>query len=100
MLASTGWYAKIRHPQYDGFVLILLGFLFQWPTLLTLLMFPILVFMYSRLAIIEEKEMIKEFGEKYLIYAKNTPRFIPKLSLFQKSQQGTVGKHLSKGVTK
>lgn len=78
-LATTGLYAKIRHPQYDGFVLILLGFLFQWPTLLTLLMFPILVFMYARLAIIEEKEMVKEFGEKYLSYAKQTPRFIPKL---------------------
>ena len=85
-LATTGLYAKIRHPQYDGFVLILLGFLFQWPTLLTLLMFPILVFMYTRLAIIEEKEMVKEFGEKYLSYAKQTPRFIPRLSFFQKTE--------------
>lgn len=49
-LATTGPYAKIRHPQYVAFVMILFGFLLQWPTLLTLLMFPILLFMYGRLA--------------------------------------------------
>jgi protein-S-isoprenylcysteine O-methyltransferase Ste14 len=47
-LATTGPYAYLRHPQYAAFLLILLGFLFQWPTLLTLLMFPILVVMYVR----------------------------------------------------
>ncbi len=92
-LATSGLYAKIRHPQYDGFVLMLLGFLLQWPTILTLLMFPILVTMYTRLAIIEEKEMVKEFGEKYCAYAKVTPRFIPKLSFFHKSQTREVLKH-------
>ena len=43
-LAVTGPYAYVRHPQYDGFILIMLGFLLQWPTLVTLIMFPILVF--------------------------------------------------------
>ena len=50
-LATTGPYAYVRHPQYVGFVLIMLGFLLQWPTLITLVMFPILVFMYVRLAL-------------------------------------------------
>ena len=36
-LATTGPYARVRHPQYDAFVLILFGFLLQWPTILTLL---------------------------------------------------------------
>ncbi|NIV48243.1 MAG: isoprenylcysteine carboxylmethyltransferase family protein, partial [Gammaproteobacteria bacterium] len=49
-LACTGPYARIRHPQYVGFVLIMVGFLVQWPTLVTLTMFPILVYMYVRLA--------------------------------------------------
>ena len=53
-LATTGPYARIRHPQYVAFVLILLGFLLQWPTLLTLLMFPILLIMNGRLALSEE----------------------------------------------
>ena len=79
-LATTGLYSYIRHPQYIGFMAILLGFLLQWPTLITLLMFPILVFMYTRLALVEEKEMIKEFGSKYDSYRKTTPAFIPKIS--------------------
>ena len=79
-LATTGLYAWIRHPQYVGFVSIMLGFLFQWPTLVTLTMFPILVFMYARLAKLEEKEMIKEFHGQYMRYAKETPAFVPKLS--------------------
>ena len=77
-LAVTGPYARIRHPQYVAFILILLGFLLQWPTLLTLIMFPILLLMYSRLAIKEEAEMSKQFGAVYDSYAQQTPRFIPK----------------------
>ena len=78
-LATTGLYARIRHPQYVGFVVIMLGFLFQWPTILTLLMFPILLFMYAKLAVSEEKEMEKEFGNSYLEYKRKTPAFIPKI---------------------
>lgn len=76
-LAATGPYARIRHPQYVAFVFILLGFLLQWPTLLTLLMFPVLLLMYGRLAITEEAEMRKQFGEEFEQYARRTPRFLP-----------------------
>ena len=77
-LATTGPYAYLRHPQYVAFTLILLGFLLQWPTLLTLLMFPILVVMYVRLARREEREALAAFGEAYVEYAGNTPAFIPR----------------------
>ena len=76
-LATTGVYARIRHPQYVAFVLILLGFLLQWPTLLTLVMFPILLVMYGRLAVTEEREMRQQFGATFDAYAARTPRFIP-----------------------
>lgn len=76
-LATTGPYARMRHPQYVGFVMILFGFLLQWPTLLTLLMFPFLLVMYARLAITEEKEMRKQFGSEYDAYASHTQRFLP-----------------------
>jgi len=79
-LATTGAYARVRHPQYAGFVLIMVGFLFQWPTLVTLVMFPILVFMYVHLARREEREAIAEFGEQYVRYASKTPAFFPHLS--------------------
>lgn len=80
-LATTGWYARVRHPQYVGFVTIMLGFLFQWPTLVTLVMFPVLVFMYARLARSEEKEMEKTFRQTYRNYANKTPAFIPKIDI-------------------
>ena len=76
-LATAGPYARIRHPQYVAFVLILLGFLLQWPTLLTLLMFPILLVMYGRLAVTEEAEMQAQFGAAFESYANQTPRFFP-----------------------
>lgn len=79
-LATTGAYARVRHPQYLGFLLIMAGFLFQWPTLVTLAMFPILVFMYVRLAHREEREALAEFGPTYAEYARRTPRWIPALS--------------------
>ena len=79
ILATTGPYAKMRHPQYVAFVIIMFGFLLQWPTILTLIMFPILVWMYVRLAKSEEKEAEKEFGEAWDIYARNTSAFLPSL---------------------
>jgi len=78
-LATTGLYAYVRHPQYVGFILIMLGFLLQWPTLLTLIMFPILVAMYVRLARMEEHDAFAEFGEAYARYAATTPAFFPRL---------------------
>jgi protein-S-isoprenylcysteine O-methyltransferase Ste14 len=77
-LATSGPYTHLRHPQYVGFILIMLGFLVQWPTVLTLAMFPILLLMYWRLALREEREVAAEFGEKYRQYAEQVPRFIPK----------------------
>ena len=76
-LATAGPYARVRHPQYVAFVVILTGFLLQWPTLLTLLMFPVLLVMYGRLAITEEREMRQQFGAAFDAYAARTPRFIP-----------------------
>ena len=76
-LAISGPYATIRHPQYVGFIIVMLSFLLQWPTLLTLLMFPILVTMYIRLAHQEERDALAEFGEEYARYAAITPAFLP-----------------------
>jgi protein-S-isoprenylcysteine O-methyltransferase Ste14 len=78
-LATTGASAYVRHPQYVGFMLIMLGFLLQWPTLPTLVMFPILVAMYVRLARREERAALAPFGEAYARYAANTPAFFPRV---------------------
>ncbi len=76
-LATGGIYRYLRHPQYVGFVVIMTGFLLQWPTLLTLAMYPLLVFMYVRLALHEEREAEREFDDAWRQYAARTPRFVP-----------------------
>ncbi|MBY3598722.1 methyltransferase family protein [Rhizobium bangladeshense] len=78
-LATTGPYARVRHPQYDAFVVIMVGFLLQWPTLVTLVMFPVLVWVYVRLAKREEEASRAEFGAAWDAYARAVPRFIPRL---------------------
>lgn len=76
-LACTGPYARIRHPQYVAFVLVMFGFLLQWATIITLLLFPILVWVYVRLAHTEERDAEARFGDQWREYAAHTPRFIP-----------------------
>ncbi|HJW76680.1 MAG TPA: isoprenylcysteine carboxylmethyltransferase family protein [Thermoleophilia bacterium] len=78
-LATAGPYARVRHPQYLGFIVIMVGFLLQWPTFVTAAMFPILLLMYRRLAIREEQEVHKRFGPRWERYAARTPRLFPHL---------------------
>lgn len=77
-LALTGPYARIRHPQYAAFILIMIGFLLQWPTLVTLTLFPILLMTYIRLARREERQALEAFGEEYRDYLLRTPGWWPK----------------------
>ena len=88
-LATTGPYSYVRHPQYVGFVLVMLGFMLQWPTILTLAMFPVLTVMYVKLARDEERDARVEFGEAYAKYAADVPSFIPRLSRILR--QGSAG---------
>jgi protein-S-isoprenylcysteine O-methyltransferase Ste14 len=78
-LVTGGPYAFVRHPQYAGLFLIMIGMLILWPTIITALMFPVLVFMYYRLSKKEEDDMIKEFGDEYRRYMEKTPMLIPGL---------------------
>jgi len=87
-LATTGAYARVRHPQYAAFSMILLGFLVQWPTLLTLAMFPVLVLMYVRLARGEERQALAEFGAEYERYMRDTPAFFPRLGASSGNRTG------------
>ncbi|MEO0827519.1 MAG: isoprenylcysteine carboxylmethyltransferase family protein [Cyanobacteria bacterium J06635_15] len=88
-LATIGVYSRVRHPQYDAFMLIMFGFLLQWPTILTLPMFPILVWMYVQLARQEEREALAEFGEEYARYAAKTPAFFPNLGRAARKSENT-----------
>ncbi len=76
-LATSGPYSRVRHPQYLGFILVLTGFLVQWPTILTLAMYPVLIWMYVRLAKAEERDTQFAFGKEFDAYASRVPAFIP-----------------------
>lgn len=76
-MVTSGLYRLIRHPQYFGLFLITVGFLIQWPTIITVAMWPVLAVMYYRLARREEKGMLAEFGERYFEYKQMVPMFIP-----------------------
>ena len=78
-LVTEGPYSYVRHPQYAGLFIIMISMLIQWPTIITALMFPVLVFAYYRLSKREESDMIKMFGDEYKRYIEKTPMFIPRL---------------------
>jgi protein-S-isoprenylcysteine O-methyltransferase Ste14 len=78
-LATTGPYAVVRHPQDHGFVIILLEFLLQRRTLLTILMLPVLLMMHAGLARAEEREVFRQFGSMSHTYAEKTPVSVPPL---------------------
>ncbi len=77
-LVTDSIYRYVRHPQYTGFFLIIFGFLIQWPTLITLAMAPILLWMYLRLARREEAVMIDQFSDAYRLYMTQVNGFIPR----------------------
>ncbi len=78
-LVTDGVYRYIRHPQYAGLFLIMFGWLLHWPTLFTLMMFPILITVYYMLAVREEKTLEELFGTEYTQYKNRTSRFFPYL---------------------
>ena len=92
-LATTGPYARVRHPQYAGFVVIMIGFLLQWPTLVTLVLFPILVAMYVHLAHREERDAIAAFGDAYRRYMADVPAFFPRLGRSVPPEIGSRERH-------
>lgn len=78
-MITTGLYSKMRHPQYSGILLVTFAFLIQWPTIITLIMWPFLFLMYYRLAQREERNVQKKYKKAFAKYKKEVPMFIPSL---------------------
>ena len=83
-LASDKLYAVVRHPQYTGIFLAVFGQLIHWPTIPTLVLFPVIVWAYYRLSLREERQMIQQFGSSYETYRQNIPMFFPKRGEWKK----------------
>jgi len=80
-LVTSGLYRWVRHPQYFGLFLITIGMLIQWPTIITIAMWPVLMLMYYRLARREEREMESRFGDQYVTYRQRVPMFWPRRAM-------------------
>ncbi len=78
-IVIDGVYAYVRHPQYSGLFLVTLGLLIQWPTMITVVMWPVLIVAYYKLARKEEGEIEREFGDAYKKYKENVPMFVPRI---------------------
>jgi methanethiol S-methyltransferase len=75
-LVTGGLYRYSRHPQYVGILLVTFGWIIHWPTVLTILMWPVLVVVYYRLAREEEGWVAKQDPEAFEEYRRKTPMFI------------------------
>ena len=76
-LVTDGVYGLVRHPQYLGIFLIVFGQLVHWPTIPTLALAPVIVWLYVRLAEREEAALIRGFGDRYLQYREQVPMIVP-----------------------
>jgi len=78
-LMTDGIYARVRHPQYTGLFIILFGEgIVHWPTIVSVVAFPVIVLAYGLLARREEREMLAKFGDEYRDYQERVPMFIPR----------------------
>ncbi len=86
-MAGGELYALMRHPQYVGIMLAVFGQIVHWPTIVTVALFPVIVFVYVRLARKEEKQMLDRFGQAYQDYSKQVPMFLPHWTAIKALQQ-------------
>ena len=78
-MVTTGIYSHVRHPQYLGFLMLTFGMNLEWTTFFTLLLYPVIVVLYYRLARSEEKYSIEVYGDVYKEYMNKVPMLIPRL---------------------
>ena len=65
------------YPVTPLIFLIITGWMFRWLNPTILIMYPILLILYYRLARREEQQVLKEYGEAYIRYKETTPMFFP-----------------------
>lgn len=79
-LASGGLYDLVRHPQYTGLFIAIVGEgLVHWPTIFSVVAFPAIVYAYTKLARREERRMLEAYGEEYRAYQRRVPMFLPRM---------------------
>jgi protein-S-isoprenylcysteine O-methyltransferase Ste14 len=77
-LVSSGTYKIVRHPIYSGTLFLFLGLTLINSSVLPLFYFPLSILLYYLMTIFEEKDLIRIFGNDYILYRQNVKyRIIP-----------------------
>ena len=79
VLLTQGIFSRVRHPLYLGGLLILLSFIVLSISLISMALFVIHFILLNKMATYEEKILEDIFGNLYLDYRKQVPKWIPKL---------------------
>lgn len=89
-LTTDGIYAVVRHPQYLGIIMAIFGEgIVHWPTLASVIFFPVITLAYVWLARKEERELLERFGEQYARYQQRVPMLLPWLRDWPRIFQGS-----------
>lgn len=87
-LNTTGVYSVVRHPLYLGNFLAILGvamsIMVWWFVVIVALAYWLYI---ERIAAAEERFLTAKFGTAYLRWAERTPAFLPRPSLWQRSDR-------------
>ncbi len=89
-LASSGIYARMRHPRYVGMIGAVLGACLLAGTPLMWEVAAIWVCLAVLAIRLEERELRRRFGAAYEEYSRRVPRFIPLPLRPRVGKQGTV----------
>ena len=88
----AGPFAHVRNPLYVGNLLTYVGIgimsnaLFPWLLIIAAGWFS---FQYYQIVMLEENFLEKEFGDAYLDFKRNVPRFLPRVSAYINPVQST-----------
>ena len=74
---TTGVFSFVRHPIYLGSILLYLGFIFLSLSLLSVLIWFIIIVFYHMISRYEEKLLTQRFGSVYEEYKKKVPMLFP-----------------------
>jgi len=76
-VVKSGFYARVRHPQYSFLALAGLGLLMVWPRFILLIIYVHMLWFYYLLARSEEERMQSRYGDLYVAATLNVPMFLP-----------------------
>lgn len=77
-VARTGVYARVRHPRYLFYMVVLISLALLTGAAAIFLLAILNILMYQILAPLEEGVLVDQYGPSYEVYRQSVPRFVPR----------------------